>query len=178
MVKIRKACAYRRLERPYTRVSKYKGKSYVRGNPHLIIAQYEMGSPKRKDFEYTLRLICTQNLQLRQNCIESARQACNRDLETGLGKENYHFKILMFPFHILRENPLASGAGADRVSTGMQKPFGKAIGRAAQVWAGKDVFMVRVKKEGVDVARKALHKASTKLPVTFKVEVSENKLAK
>ena len=176
MVKIRKGCSYRRLERPYTRISKYKGKSYVRGNPHLIIAQYDMGNPKKRDFQYTLRLICKANLQLRQNCIESARQACNRDLETTLGKENYHFKVLLFPFHILRENPLAAGAGADRVSTGMQHPFGKPIGRAAQVWAGKDILMVNVNKEGVDVARKALHKASTKLPMSYKIELTENRV--
>ncbi|MBW3012251.1 50S ribosomal protein L16 [Candidatus Woesearchaeota archaeon] len=173
MAKLRKACAYRRLERPYTRQSKYKGKSYVRGSPHLFVSQYEMGN-KSKKFAFTLRLSSKSSLQLRQNCIESARQACNRDLEGKVGKENFHFKIVIYPFHILRENPLASGAGADRMSTGMQRSFGKTIGRAAQVKEGKDIFVVSVNKEGLLVARAALHKAATKLPTSCRITVNEN----
>jgi len=73
-------------------------------------------------------------------------------------------KIRIFPHHILRENPLATGAGADRMSTGMKKSFGKSIGIAAQVKANKILFTIKVNKNGIEVARKALKKAAHKLP--------------
>ena len=174
MPKLRKFAAYRRLERPYTRQSKFKGRNYVRGSPHLIVSQFDMGNRKKK-FDYTIRLVSQESLQIRQNAIESARMACNRDLETTIGKENYRFIIKMYPFHILRENPLAAGAGADRMSTGMKRSFGKVIGRAVQVYKGKELMILNVNKEGLDIAKKALHKASTRLPKTCKIELVENK---
>jgi large subunit ribosomal protein L10e len=174
MAKLRKFAAYRRLERPYTRMSKFRGKNFVRGSPHLIISQYDMGNRKKK-FSFTLKLISKESLQIRQNSIESARMACNRDLETKIGKENYRFRIKMYPFHILRENPLAAGAGADRMSTGMQRSFGKVIGRAAQIRAGKELMLVDVDKQALDIAKTALHKAGTRLPKTCKIELVENR---
>jgi ribosomal protein L16/L10AE len=111
MPKLRKFAAYRRIERPYTRISKFRGRNYVRGNPHLLISQFDMGNRKKK-FAYTLKLISKASLQIRQNAMESARMVCNRDLESKIGKENYRFIIKMYPFHVLRENPLAAGAGA------------------------------------------------------------------
>ena len=44
MAKLRKFVAYRRLERPYTRVSKYRKKSYVRANPNVIVVKFDMGN--------------------------------------------------------------------------------------------------------------------------------------
>ncbi|MBI1968814.1 hypothetical protein HYS49_02790, partial [Candidatus Woesearchaeota archaeon] len=46
MVRLRKFAAYQNLERPYTRISKYTKKNYVRGGfPHMKITRYDMGSP-------------------------------------------------------------------------------------------------------------------------------------
>ena len=45
----------------------------------------------------------------------------------------YFFQLRIYPHHILRENPLAAGAGADRMSTGMKCAFGKPISVAARV---------------------------------------------
>ena len=55
MARIRKFTAYRRLERPYTRISKYKKKSFIKANPKHIIVRFNMGNPKKK-FKYTLTL--------------------------------------------------------------------------------------------------------------------------
>ena len=46
-------------------------------------------------------------------------------------------QIKCFPHHVIRENALAAGAGADRLSTGMKHSFGKTIGTAARVFEGK-----------------------------------------
>lgn len=171
MARIRKFAAYRRLERPYTRSSKFKKKNYVRAVPHNTIVRYEMGDPKIK-FNATVNLIANEALQIRHNAIESARMTTNKLLETSLGKNGYFFKILMFPFHVLRENPLAAGAGADRMSTGMAHSFGKPIGLAAQIRKGKILMQVKVDKKNLSLAKQALKRAAYKLPCSCKIVVA------
>lgn len=163
MAKLRKFCAYRRLERPYTRTSKYRKKSFVRVRPHSKVVKYNMGNLTRK-FDSTFDLLSKADLQIRHNSLESARLTCNRHLEKNLGKGGFYFVIRAFPHHILRENPLASGAGADRMSTGMKMSFGKPIGVAAQVRRGSPLLSVSVPKNQQKVAREALKKASKKFP--------------
>jgi len=161
MAKLRKACSYRRLECPYTRKSKYKAKSYVRASPQSVIVKYNMGN-LQDTYDHTLHLISKDDIQLRHNCLESARLACLRVLEKALGKTGYTLQLRLYPHHILRENPLASGAGADRMSTGMQCSFGKSISVAARVHKGKEIFTVTVPREHIGTARKALKSASYK----------------
>ncbi len=84
---------------------------------------------------------------------------------------------MAYPHHVLRENPIAAGAGADRMSTGMKKSFGRTIGTAAQVKRGQPLFVVDVNKQNVEVARKALKRASYKLPGTCIIEIVETKLS-
>ena len=163
MAKLRKFVAYRRLERPYTRFSKFSKQNYVRSRPVCKVVNFTSGD-SNKTYENTLHLISTADLQIRDNAIESARMSCNRFLETTCGKENYFLQVRMYPHHVLRENPLASGAGADRMSTGMAFSFGKPIGIAAQVRQGKKLFTVRVNKDQVETAKKALKRASYKIP--------------
>ncbi len=163
MARIRKAIAYRRLERPYTRYSKYKKVCYVRARPVCKVVNFDLGDPKL-NYEYELVLIAKSDLQIRDNAIESARQTSNRLLEKTIGKSGYAMKVRIYPHHILRENPLASGAGADRMSTGMAHNYGKPMGIAAQVHAGKPLFSLKVNKDNLAVARHALKRASYKLP--------------
>ena len=173
MAKIRKFCAYRRTKRPYTRISKFREKSYIRTNPNIKITKFEMGSVSKK-FDYTLNLLSKSNLQIRDNALESARQTANKVLEGGLGVAGFFMKIRPYPFQIMRENPLASGAGADRFSTGMQKSFGKPVGNAAVVKKGKIILEVRVNKNHLPIAKKALKRAITKLPCAGLIDVKKN----
>lgn len=168
MAKLRKFVAYRRLERPYTRKSKYRKYSYVRANPNSKVIRYDMGNTKG-EFETKLNLVSRSDLQIRHNAIESARQTTNKLLEKTLGKTAYHFKIKIYPHHILRENALASGAGADRLSTGMKHSFGKPIGIAAQVRENQTVFSVSVNKKDYMTAKKSLERAAKKLPNKYSV---------
>jgi len=82
MARIRKFVAYRRLERPYTRTSKYKGKAYIKISPNIKVIGFEHGSPKKR-FKYTLNLISKDNLQIRDNALESAKQSSNKILEVN-----------------------------------------------------------------------------------------------
>ena len=171
MAKLRKNGAYQKLERPYTRISKYTTKNFVRGGfPHMKVIKFDMGSPQ-KDFDMKLVLKSTKSMHFRHNSIEAARQTCNRMLEKNLTKE-YHFKIRIYPFHVLRENALASGAGADRLSTGMKKSFGKAVGCAARVKEGQVLMEVRLKSANLKIGKEALQRAAKKFPCTCKVQLA------
>ena len=178
MTRLRKAKSYRRIERPYTRYSKYKKECYVRARPVCKVVSFNLGDP-RVQFEYVLNLLSKANLQIRDNAIEAARQTSNRLLEKTIGKIGYAMQVRIYPHHILRENPLASGAGADRMSTGMAHNYGKPIGIAAQVRTGQPLFTVKVNKENIDLAKKALKRASYKLPCSCSITMQkiENKIA-
>src|SRR3990167_6420938 len=131
MAKIRKFVYYRRLKRPYTRTSKFKAKSYIRMTPHPKVVRFDSGDTA-KNFECMLSLLSKSSLQIRDNAWESARQTSNKLLESYLGLNGFHMKVKVYPYHVLREHALASGAGADRFSSGMAHSFGKPIGLAAR----------------------------------------------
>ena len=168
MARIRKFKAYQNLERPYTRISKFTKKNFVRGGrPNMKIIKFDMGNTKGK-FDSIVKLNSKKSMNIRHNALESARMTSNRLLEKTLLKA-YHMKIKVYPFHVLRENPLAAGAGADRMSTGMKKSFGKVIGCAARVREGQTLIEVRVNKDDVKVAKEALKRAAKKFPCGCKV---------
>lgn len=171
MARIRKGCAYRRVERAYTRISKFREKSFIRITPTRRIVRFVMGDPNKK-FEYALDLISKNDLQLRDNSIESARQSANRLLEKTLGT-SYRMQIRVFPHHILRENPLAAGAGADRMSTGMSHSFGKPIGVAARVHQGQKIMTLMVDKVNLEIAKKALKRGASKLSCSCQISISK-----
>ncbi len=168
MAKLRKFAAYQSLERPYTRISKFAKKNYVRGGfPHLKLTKFEMGEAG-KSFNTILQLTAVTSMNIRHNALESARMCSNRLLEKSAGKA-YHLRVRLYPFHVLRENPLAAGAGADRMSTGMKMSFGKPIGAAARVREGQAIFELRINKENLLLGREALRRAASKLPCTCKI---------
>ena len=171
MARLRKFVAYRRLERPYTRTSKFKAKSYIRMTPMVKVVRFETGDTK-KSFPHSLKLISKSSLQIRDNALESARQTSNKLLETRLGISGFHLRVAVYPFHVLREHALASGAGADRFSSGMARSFGKPIGVAARVKKGQTIFQVSVDKQNLGIAKQALERASKKLPCSCSIQLS------
>ncbi|MFT4303015.1 MAG: 50S ribosomal protein L16 [Candidatus Woesearchaeota archaeon] len=175
MAKKRKFIAYRKLERPYTRKSKFRSKSFVRASPQTKIVRFDMGNKSKTDWEYSLTLVSKDGLQIRDNSLESARQVINKYFETQIGTENYHLRLKAYPHHMLRENPLASGAGADRMSTGMKMSFGKVIGIAARINRGKAVFEIRTNKPFLEKAKIGLLKGVHRMPASFTVKIESLK---
>lgn len=169
MAKLRRAVAYRRLERPYTRKSRYKKKNYVRATPVSKIVRYDMGD-LTKEFPLKYDLVSKSDIQIRHNAIESARLTAIRLLEKKLGKNGFNMRIKIYPHHILRENPLATGAGADRMSTGMKMSFGKPIGIAARVMKEQTIISLSVNPTNEKTAKLALKRASYKLPCSCRIE--------
>ncbi len=168
MVKLRKFAAYQKLERPYTRISKYTKKNFVRGGfPALKITKFDMGTPQ-KQYDSVIVLNSNTSMNVRQNSLEAARMTSNRLLEKTLGKE-YHLRVKVYPFHVLRENALASGAGADRLSTGMKLAYGKPVGTAARVREGQTLMELRLNKINLRVGREAMQRAAKKFPCSCKI---------
>jgi len=145
-------------------------KNFVGAAPALRIKQFNMGNPA-KEYSHILDLRSAQSLQIRDNAIESARIAINRYIQSHIGKENYFMRVRIYPFHIMRENKQAQGAGADRVSQGMAHSFGKAIGRSARVKKGQVLVSMLVDEDDVATAKAALLRAATKLPCKVTVKI-------
>jgi large subunit ribosomal protein L10e len=167
MAKLRKWCAYRKtIERPYTRFSKYRKKAFVKARPGKKVIKFDMGDLKGGPSQFPLRLELSSKefTMIRTNAIESARVVALKRLEGKLGRMGFYFRIKMVPHHAIRENPLAAGAGADRLSTGMKHAFGKIIAMAARVEPNSVMMEVHVNREHEEIARDALKAALKKLP--------------
>jgi ribosomal protein L16/L10AE len=80
MAKLRKGVAYRSIQNAYTRKSKYRKKAFIRSIPTNKVVKFEMGN-LTKDFDTQFLLISKQDIQLRHNCLESARKTALRVLE-------------------------------------------------------------------------------------------------
>ena len=171
MAKLMRAVAWRRLERPYTRKSKYRKKAFVRAVPNNKIVKYVMGNQK-KEYSYVVSLNSKADVQIRHNALESARKTTNKLLETK-APLNYKLRIKVYPHHILRNNPLAAGAGADRMSTGMAHSFGKAVGIAAQIRKEQTIMEVEVNKDKLLIAKEALDRARKKFPCNCSIQVKQ-----
>jgi large subunit ribosomal protein L10e len=175
MVGLRKGTCYRRIERPYTRHSKYKKKNYIRAIPPHKIARFQMGNEEKlKSADYIIRLISLGSLQIRSNSLESARLIINRNMESKIGSR-YFLRLNVFPHHALRENKMLGGAHADRLQTGMAHSFGKVTSTAAQVKKGMAIFIAWVDKADLEIAKASLERGVPKLPGKCRIEIVENK---
>ncbi len=173
MVKIRKGVSYRKIERAYTRRSKFSKKAFVKCGIVSKVVRYEMGELS-KTFPITMTLVARDGLQIRHNSLEAARQTSNRLLEKMLGKTGYHMRVCVYPHHVLRENPLAAGAGADRMSTGMAHAFGKPISLAAQVKKGQAIIQVDTEPKHIDLVKDALRRAKCKIACQCRIVMVKN----
>ena len=77
--------------------------------------------------------------------LEAARICCNRYLVNNIGKDNFHIRVRVHPWHVVRINKMLSCAGADRLQTGMRRAFGKPEGLVARVHIGQPLLSVRVR---------------------------------
>ena len=154
----RPARCYSTPDRPsYTR------KKFIRGGPEPKIKIYDLGNPSRwNEFPVILSLRINEETQISHNALEAARVQVNRFLTETVGRENFYLKICVFPHHIIRENKMMTGAGADRVQDGMRKAFGKPMGTAARVRAGQTIMKVRVMPGAFKFAKEGLQRGKCK----------------
>jgi large subunit ribosomal protein L10e len=158
----------------YRNISKraYTRRKYMGGVPGSKIVQFEMGNLS-SEFPLETHLIINEACQIRHTALEAARIAINRRLMKEVGRMNFHFKIRVYPHHVLRENKQATGAGADRVSEGMRLSFGKAVGTAARVDSKQKIFTVYTTLQYVDKVKDALRHGGYKLPSPTHITIEQ-----
>lgn len=171
---LRVAKAYsKRYTRPYTRKSKVRSKSYIKAVPNSKVVKLKMGDVagwENGKYKIILKLIARDKIQLRDNAIEAVRQYLHRFLTESVGKE-YYFEVNVFPHHILRENKMITGAGADRMQTGMALSFGATMGRAALVNKNQVIFTIAVSNQKSEqIARKLIASSKAKIPCGIRVD--------
>jgi large subunit ribosomal protein L10e len=165
---LRPGRCYTKHERPYTRISTRKPKkSYVKGVPAIRIHQFEVGA--KGDYPLKFHLISNRNVQIRSNALEAARTIATNFLTKKIGDRAFFLKIRVYPHQVLRENAMATGAGADRFSQGMRKSFGKPIGQAARIKKGQKIISVHAPENSEKFVKIALKRSSSKLPGTYKI---------
>ncbi len=172
MAALRPGRSVRAIERPWTRYSSNKTKSYIPSMPTSKIHVFNMGE-NNPDFDATLDLVAERPAQVRDNALEAARIVSQKFLETKLLLKGYFMKVLLYPHQVIREKPLAQGAGADRYSTGMKLSFGKPNRLAAQVKMGQTIFRLRTFKSNIPIAKQGLDRAAKKLSTPTRIIVKE-----
>jgi len=147
-------------------------RKYMGGVPGSQVIHYDMGN-KTAQFPVKLSLIAEERCQIRHTALEAARITANRKLTSAAGRSGYHLKLRVYPHEVLRENKQATGAGADRVSSGMRGAYGKNVSTAARLSAGQKVFTVSVNKEHFAAAKDSLRRAGQKLPTPIRIVIDE-----
>jgi large subunit ribosomal protein L10e len=166
-------CYNKFANKPFTRFSKRKPKkSFVKGVPVSKIHHFDLGD-KKGIFTNQYHITPTDDIQIRSNALESARMACQKYLAKHLGDKGFRMKIRVYPHHILRQNSIATGAGADRFSQGMRRSFGKPTGQAARVKKDQKVFTVHTNANSYKIVKEALRRASAKLSGTYKIVIGQ-----
>ncbi|VVB99955.1 50S ribosomal protein L10e [uncultured archaeon] len=167
---IRPAHTMRTLEKTaWARYSKKRPrKSFVKAMPHLSLLVYEMGN-RKQHFDYTYDMIAVDDVQLRDNSLESGRQAANKYFEKII-PNLYFFKVRVYPHNVIRENKMIAGAGADRLQKGMRQAFGRPTDRAARIHAGQAVFTISVAKENASHIEEGFRRAKRKMSGKYRID--------
>ena len=168
----------RKPAKMYRDISKkaYTRREYMGGVPGSKIVQFEMGNLSQ-EFPLEVDLVVDEACQIRHSALEAARITANRRLMKDVGRSNFHFKVRVFPHHVLRENKQATGAGADRVSEGMRLAFGKAVGTAARVESNQKIMTVYSTPPYLEKIKDALRHSGHKLPTPSHLKVSTIKVS-
>ena len=152
---------------PWARMSRATPrKSFVKGAPNPKVRQYIMGA--EKFYEMQADLVAVEEIRMRDNALEAARQISNKYMEKHLPL-NYYLQLLKYPHYVIREHAALGVAGSDRISKGMKLAFGRPKGRTAKVKKGEAIFRARFMNKDLQVIKAGLKRARLKLSGFFKL---------
>uniref|UniRef100_M8C7G4 Cell division cycle-like protein n=1 Tax=Aegilops tauschii TaxID=37682 RepID=M8C7G4_AEGTA len=149
----------------------YPKSRYCRGVPDPKIRIYDVGMKKKgvDEFPSCVHLVSWEKENVSSEALEAARIACNKYMTKNAGKDAFHLRVRVHPYHVLRINKMLSCAGADRLQTGMRGAFGKPLGTCARVDIGQVLLSVRCKESNAVHADEALRRAKFKFPGRQKI---------
>ncbi|UYV77072.1 rpl10 [Cordylochernes scorpioides] len=128
---------------------------------------FDLGRKKAKvdEFPLCVHLVSREFEQISSEALEAGRICANKYLVKTCGKDAFHLRMRVHPFHVLRINKMLSCAGADRLQTGMRGAFGKPQGTVARVHIGQVIMSVRAKEQHKEHVMEALRRAKFKCGV-------------
>ena len=158
----------------YCKNKPYIKSRYCRGVPDAKIQIFDVGRKGAATvlFPLCVHMVSDELEQVSSEALEAGRIVINKYLSTKVGKEAFHLRVRVHPFHILRINKMLSCAGADRLQTGMRGAFGKPNGIVGRVNIGQILYSVRAKELNAHVIKEAFRRARYKFPGRQYVVVS------
>merc|ERR1712188_341612 len=148
----------------YCKNKPYIKSRFCRGVPDPKIRIFDLGRKRAgvDEFPYCAHLVSDEIEQISSEALEAARISCNKYITKNGGKDCFHMRVRVHPFHVLRINKMLSCAGADRLQTGMRGAFGKSYGTVARVRIGQILASIRcrdpVGKHALEALRRAKYK--------------------
>lgn len=100
----------------YCKNKPYPKSRFCRGVPDPKIRIFDLGRKKAsvEDFPLCVHLVSDEYEQLSSEALEAGRICCNKYLVKYCGKDQFHIRMRLHPFHVIRINKMLSCAGADR----------------------------------------------------------------
>ncbi|CAG5136489.1 unnamed protein product [Candidula unifasciata] len=148
----------------YCKNKPYPKSRFCRGVPDPKIRIFDLGRKKARvdEFPLCVHMISDEYEQLSSEALEAGRICANKYLVKNCGKDAFHLRVRVHPFHVCRINKMLSCAGADRLQTGMRG-----------VHIGQPIMSVRAKEQHEAQVIEALRRAKFKYPGRQKIVVSK-----
>ncbi|MGQ9514598.1 MAG: 50S ribosomal protein L16 [Thermoproteota archaeon] len=157
-----KAVKAKLRQMPYTR------KEYISGTPSSKVSRFTLGKFS-ESFKNCYVLEAAEAGLLQHGALEAARVAANKVLQDELGENNYFLKIIPFPHIVLRAHKFLAQAGADRLSQGMKRAYGKPVALAARIMRGDPIMEVRVGDVDPRIIKEAYRISSSKISLRCRI---------
>ena len=69
-------------------------------------------------FPACVHLLSLEKEQISSESLEAARISANKHMINAVGKDNFHLRVRLHPYNVIRINKMLTCAGADRLQTG------------------------------------------------------------
>merc|ERR1712075_3775 len=154
----------------------YPKSRFCRGVPDPKLRIFDIGKKKAPcdDFPQCIHLVSLEKENVSSEALEAGRISCNKNMIKAAGKDNFHLRVRLHPFHVLRINKMLSCAGADRLQQGMRGAFGKPQGVASRISIGQVMLSIRTKDVHAEKAVEAFRRAKFKFPGRQQIVQSTN----
>lgn len=100
----------------YCKNKPYPKSKYCRGVPDPKIKIFDTGRKKAAadDLPTCVHMVSLEHEQVSSEALEAARICANKYMVKRAGKESFHLRVRVHPYHVIRMNKMLSCAGADR----------------------------------------------------------------
>ncbi len=158
----------------FCRNKPYPKSRFCRGVPDAKIRIFDLGNKKAPvdNFPLCVHLISNEREQISSESLEAARISANKYISKMSGKDSFHMRVRVHPYHVVRINKMLSCAGADRLQSGMRGAFGKPYGVVARVTIGQPLISIRTKDANKAIVVEALRRCKFKFPGQQKIILS------